>query len=218
MKFKGFKRYIRGVRFLFTSLFIEKPAGLDFSMRQKEKGIITDGNNGYALTEQKAFDQIMKYVKADSNDNFIDIGCGKGGVLRYAAKYGFGRVAGLEIEDSLYEIAVKNFKKLKLQNIELYHDNALTFSKYDEFNVFFFFNPFETAVYQAVLDKIFESLKSRQGGQAVILICYGKSVPEHIQKSGLFSLVASYEDDVRGTGVCIWRQKNMTNHNREKSC
>lgn len=153
------KRYIRGAKFLFTSIFIEKPAGLDFSMRQKEKGIDTRGNNGYALTEQKAFANIMKYVKVDKNDNFLDIGCGKGGVLRYAAKYGFGRVAGLEIENSLYEIAVKNFKKLKLPNIELFHDNALTFSKYDEFNVFFFFNPFEPAIYQAVLDKIFESVE-----------------------------------------------------------
>lgn len=206
MKLKGFKRYVRGVKFILTSLLIEKPAGLDFSMRQKEKGIVTRGNNGYALTEQKAFDHIMKYVKVDKSDNFIDIGCGKGGVLRYAAKYEFGRIAGLEIEDSLYEIAVKNFKKLKMPNIELFHDNALTFSGYDEFNVFFFFNPFESTIYCAVLDKIFESVK-RRGRHQVILICYGKSVPEYIRESNLFSLVINYEDEVRQTSVFIWKLK-----------
>lgn len=198
------KRYIRGVKFLLTYLIVEKPKGLDFSMRNRTKGVETKGNHGYALTQEKAFDNIMTLLEIDKNDNFIDIGCGKGGVLRYAVKYDFGRVAGLEIEDNFYEIAVNNFRKLKMENIELFHDNAITFSHYDEFNVYFFFNPFDKDIYQLVLDNIFESIKKSKK-EKVILICYGASVPEYIQATNMFSIVADYTDQVRGTSVCIWK-------------
>lgn len=130
------KRWIRGGCFLLKSVLWERPRGFDFSMRQKTSGIKSEGNHGYALTQKKAFDAIMDRIEICKTDRFIDIGCGKGGVLLYASHYPFQRIAGVEIEDSLYEIAVNNFKKLKNQNVELFYDNAITFDKYCEFNVF----------------------------------------------------------------------------------
>lgn len=201
----NFKRYFRGIKFLATHLLIEKPRGLDFSLRQKSAGIVASGNHGYALTQEKSFDDIMQKLEVGKEDSFIDVGCGKGGVLRYAAKYDFGRIAGIEIEDSLYKIAVKNFEKLKMTNIELFHNNAVTFSRYKEFNVFFLFNPFDDAIYQQVIDKIVEDVKESK--RRVYLICYGASIPEYIQSKNVFSKMEDYTDEIRGTRVCIWKLK-----------
>lgn len=199
------KRYFRGVKFLFKSVFIEKPKGLDFSMRQKSIGIVTPGSHGYALTQEKSIDSIIKKLGVGKGDSFIDIGCGKGGVLRYVDKYCFERIAGLEIEDSLYKIAVKNFQKLKMPNIELFHDNALTFSRYGEFNVFFIANPFTVDMHKQLIDNIVESIKDSK--KRIYLICYGGSIPEYIQSKNIFSKIEEYTDEVSGRKVCLWKSK-----------
>ena len=130
------KRYIRGIIFLLKYIFLEKPRGLDFSLRQRSHGILSKGNHGYALTQEKAFDDIMKHINITKQDKFIDIGCGKGGTLLYASKYPFKRIAGIEIEESLYKIAKKNFEILDMASVEIYNDNAVSFADYMGYNVF----------------------------------------------------------------------------------
>ncbi|MCI9127127.1 MAG: class I SAM-dependent methyltransferase [Eubacterium sp.] len=202
------KRYIRGGVMVLRSLFIERPRGLDFSMRQKNHGIQTEGNHGYALTQEKAFDIILRQLELDENDCFIDIGCGKGGCLYYATKYGFNRIAGIEIEDSLYRIAVRNFQKLKMHHVEIYHEDAITFSRYDEFNVFYMFNPFEPEIYREVLDNLFKCFTQlRAKRKKIYLICYGASESAYIKSSGMFDLINEYTDEIRGTCVHIWKVK-----------
>jgi hypothetical protein len=73
------KRYLRWARYLMRYLFIEMPRGLDFTMRNKTAGISSEGSHGYALTPEKAFDQVMSNLNIEVVDNFIDIGSGKGG-------------------------------------------------------------------------------------------------------------------------------------------
>ena len=73
------KRYLRYVRYLTRYIFVEMPRGLDFTMRNKTSGISREGSHGYALTPEKAFDQIMNELNIEKSDNFIDIGSGKGG-------------------------------------------------------------------------------------------------------------------------------------------
>lgn len=199
------KRYVRGSVFLIRSFVLEKPRGLDFSLRQKTKGISMEGNHGYALTQKKAFQNIMDRLDINKDDNFIDIGCGKGGVLYYASMYPFKRIAGIEIEDELYEIAVKNFQRLNLTNIEIFHENAITYKKYNEFNVFFLFNPFEPDIYQKVIDNIFNTLNYKRNDSRVYLICYGATITEYIRNKQIMKLIDNYVDSVRGTNVNIWK-------------
>ena len=199
------KRYVRGSVFLIRSFVLEKPRGLDFSLRQKTKGISMEGNHGYALTQKKSFQNIMDRLDINKDDNFIDIGCGKGGVLYYASMYPFKRIAGIEIEDELYEIAVKNFQRLNLTNIEIFHENAITYKNYNEFNVFFLFNPFEPDIYQKVIDNIFNTLNYKRNDSRVYLICYGATITEYIRNKQIMKLIDNYVDSVRGTNVNIWK-------------
>ena len=200
------KRYTRGGVFALKSILWEKPRGLDFSMRQKTVGIKTEGNHGYALTPKKAFDNVVQRLDISASDKFIDIGCGKGGVLYFASKYyPFGRVAGVEIEDSLYEIAVRNFRKPNIPSIEIFHDNAVTFDRYNEFNVFYLFNPFEPNIYREVVDSILSTLNDSRNDSRVYLICYGGTVTKYIKDKRAMELIDSYTDKVRDSEVNIWK-------------
>lgn len=202
---KRIKRFLRGVTLLAKSIFIEKPKGIDFSLRQKKHNIHAEGNNGYALTQKKAFDNIMKLIDINENDCFIDIGCGKGATLYYATKYPFKRIAGIEIEPSLYNIAEKNFKTLKLPDIELFNDNALSFDKYSQFNVYFLFNPFSTDIYKQVIDKL--AITDNSEFNKVYLICYGDSPTDYIAQYNRWELLYDYIDNVRVTNVHVWKKK-----------
>lgn len=201
------KRYIRGGVFAAKSIFWEKPRGLDFSMRQKTIGIKAEGNHGYALTPKKAFDNMILRLDISASDKFIDIGCGKGGVLYFASKCPFGRVAGIEIEDSLYKIAVRNFQRLNTSNVELIRGNAVTFDKYNEFNVFFIANPFDSDIYQKVVDSILNTLNASRNDSRVYLVCYGATITEYIRGKNLLEHIDNYTDRNGGREVNIWRWK-----------
>ena len=204
------KRYRRGAEYFFTSFFVEKPNGLDFSMRARDGW--RAGNNGYSLTPKDLFNELFTHVPPPStNDCFIDIGCGKGGGLRYAMGYSFGRIAGIEIERPLYDIACNNFKKLQAMNrVELYNEDATTFQKYSEFNYFFLFNPFPTEIYCRVLDEIFGCVTSgKMNHDEAFLLCAGRSEPDYIANSGVFDLAAAYVNEHDEREVKIWKwQRN----------
>ncbi len=153
------------------------------------------------LLKKKAFDNIIKLLDISSDDKFIDIGCGKGATLYYATNYPFSRIAGIEIEQSLFSIAKNNFLKLNISNVELFNENAISFDKYDEFNVFFLFNPFSSDIYKKVFDKVTMSVANKE---KVYLICYGDSPTEYIRNDGRWTLLHDYIDKVRETNVHIW--------------
>jgi 16S rRNA G966 N2-methylase RsmD len=204
------KRYIRYIRYLARYLILELPRGLDFTMRNKTIGITRKDSHGYALSPEVVVNNMLNSLNISKQDSFIDIGSGKGGVPVFASKYNFGRVAGLEIEEFLHNIAKKNVKILSLENrIELFLEDAILFNKYHEFNIFYLFNPFELNVYKEVLDKIFESIHNPERlNSNIVLICYGASDYDYIKKSSLFNLIRDDKDNVRDSKINIWKIKD----------
>ena len=103
----------------FNYYFIEKPRGLDFSKRSKERKTLKE-SSGYALTSKRALKNIFKDIPIDKESIFIDIGSGKGGTPYFSLDLGFNKSAGLEYESYLHKIAKKNIRTLGLeQSIEL---------------------------------------------------------------------------------------------------
>ena len=125
----------------------------------------------------------------------------------YASKYNFGKIAGVEVEKFLHLKAVKNLKILGLTSrIDLYLEDALRFDKYQEFNIYFLFNPFSYDVYQRVVDKIIESLDNKlRLNKDVVLIAYGDSDYEYIKKTNIFRLDYESFDKIRNSRIHIWR-------------
>jgi 16S rRNA G966 N2-methylase RsmD len=204
------RRYLRYAEYFLTWLFLEKPRGLDFSMRAKAAGITAQGNHGYALTSRKALTNILRRIPISEQDSFLDIGCGKAGVVCYASDFPFGKIAGIEVESWLVDIARKNVKILNLdKRANIIHEDALKFNGYGEYNVFFLFNPFDLDIYAMVLEKIFAAMKSgRYGEQTVWLLCYGASNFDVIKNSDLFDLYIDGICPYRGNLSRVWKSKS----------
>jgi 16S rRNA G966 N2-methylase RsmD len=165
------KKYLRYAWYGFRVFVLEKPRGLDFHMRDthllRETGC---KYHGYAVTPESHLRQIFKVLNVAREHNFIDIGCGKGLVLTKAAKEPYLKVTGIDIDVHLIEIAQENLKILKLQErVNVQAVNAMEFN-YEDYDHFFFFNPFSTEILKKVIQRILDSLKNRYRELTVIYV------------------------------------------------
>lgn len=146
------KRYIKyGLQYF----LLERPRGLDFTMRDTHLLREGGGLHGYSKTNEKHIREIFRMLEINEEDCLLDIGCGKGCVLREATLYPFKKIVGIDVDSRLIEIAKKNFKILKLSDkVKPIAENALTYQGYGQFNIFFFFNPFGENIMRSVIDRI----------------------------------------------------------------
>ncbi len=152
----------RYVLFIFEYLR-EKARGLDFTLPAASDEVInSDVYNGYCKTPEKHMEKILDSLDVDyTRCGFIDIGCGKGAVLRVARKFPFQKIAGIDIDADLIKIARRNMQILKYPEIQCIAGNALEFRQYGDFDVFFFFNPFSREILEQVVAAILESQEKR---------------------------------------------------------
>ena len=122
-----------------------------------------------------------------NKDSIIDLGCGKAYTLYYFTKFPFGRIAGVELSDYLYDIAKGNMDKLGDNRCFLYHANAALFDEFDEYNIIYMFNPFRADVMKKVIENLKESIRRKPRR---VFIIY-KIPAEHntIIESGCFELL-----------------------------
>ncbi|MCM1091201.1 MAG: methyltransferase domain-containing protein [Butyrivibrio sp.] len=166
----AFIRLRRYVLFLAEYIFYEKPRGLDFTMRDKSLSKKSGFRyHGYSKTNEKHLREIFQRLSFE-DARILDVGCGKGVVLKEAVKFPFQKIAGIEIQEKLAQTAKRNFEILGISDkIECLQCDALDFDRYGDYNVFFFFNPFSEEVLQKVVDKI---IKSRGGEDDIITVIY----------------------------------------------
>lgn len=74
-------------------------------------------NLTYGELTGEGMDKIVKYLESKninpSNSTFIDLGCGNGKTLAYAAVYGFKQARGAEIVEARYEYAERKRAQLE---------------------------------------------------------------------------------------------------------
>lgn len=139
---------------------------------------------------------------------FLDIGCGKGVVLKEAAKYLFQRIDGIEIQPQLVETAQKNFRILKIDDrIRCIPADAVEFEKYGDYNLFFLFNPFPAEILEKVIKKIMESRNDTDCTATVIyhnprFLPVIESNAKIMERETLYDPLKDYE-------TCILRLKPM---------
>lgn len=111
--------------------------------------------HGYSKTDESHLQFIFENLSYKRCHRLLDVGCGKGVVLKEALKYPFQKVSGIELQPELVEIAKNNFKKLHLaEKVECIQANALSYENYGDYDTYFFFNPFSEDIFKKVLDKI----------------------------------------------------------------
>ena len=147
------------------------------SYREKYVGEIHRINpayHGYAMTEPADIKKFIESVPIDVyNKSFLDVGCGKGICLGFACEAGYATVAGIDADPFLIEIARNNMGK-KRKDVLCILSCAEEFEEYSEYDVFYFFNPFEERIFQEVATKIKESQEVRNREIWILYYC-----PEH---------------------------------------
>ncbi len=197
---RRFKRYIKyGIQYY----FYEKPKGLDFTMRdmhltEESKGVL----HGYSKTNEKHLAEIFRYLNIQECDSLLDVGCGKGVVLKEAAKQPFCKITGIDIDSGLIETANRNFRILHLSDrIKCVETDALCYPGYGEYNTFFFFNPFGEEVMRAVIDKI---IMEHAGKKQVRIIYHNPVYRKAVEDTGKFESVKEMHDTMKDYRTVIY--------------
>lgn len=166
--------------YLFQYIFQERLRGLDFTMRDRQLYQETGGSyHGYSKTDEAHLRTIFDSLSYETERRILDVGCGKGVVLKEAASYPFTEIAGIEIQPKLVHRANQNFRRLGLQNrIICLEADAVLFEDYGRYDTFFFFNPFSETILEQVLEKIADQRKNRATTVIYHNPLYGKKILE----------------------------------------
>ena len=198
---RNIRDYLRGIHYLFNHFVIEKPRGLEFSYRDLSH-ISNSQHNGYAMTSDKAICDIARKINF-LDKSFLDIGSGKGRVPYQAFKLGAKHAEGVEISEKLHSIACKNYEILGVQkNVISNCIDAREFQRYNEFDIYFLFNPFKNDLYEEVIDILMAQVVLNSRNRHIIL--YGGSNLASIEKYSYVKKVYKGVCPHRGCGVAIF--------------
>ncbi len=140
-----------------------KIKGIDFSTQNLHNLTLIGEHktNGTALVSTsrdffyKVFFDLDKILnKKIPKEIFIDFGSGKGAALIHASSIGFKKAIGVEFAKELHDIALRNIKKLNIQNVYSFYQDATTFKLPNETTIIYFFNPFDKTVMKKVIKNI----------------------------------------------------------------
>ena len=147
----------------------------------------TERTHYYADSGGLEFDKIIAGFGITGEDAIVDFGCGKGGVLISLSKFPFAKIVGVEIDPALVEIANRNLRTLNISNAMVECCDAAAFGPLEDYNYFYFFDPFPCVVMQDVLNNIEQSIRIRP--RKVTLIYLNPSCHDLVTSSDVFSKV-----------------------------
>ena len=191
--------------FSFNYIFQERLHGLDFTLRDRRLLRQTDGKlHGYAITPSGHLKEIFTCYRSlkPSGGSLLDIGCGKGFVLWKASSYSFDRICGIDIDDRLIAIAERNIRRLGLMHTEVFCEDARFYAFYEDFDCFFFSNPFDMEIFREVIDRIVLSLKTNP--RTITIIYYHPTCSSYLEGLGIFQKVQVLYDEIRDYQTFIY--------------
>jgi SAM-dependent methyltransferase len=158
----------------------------------------------YGATRTYEINSVLRSVCASKNDSILDFGCGKGLGLVNFYRYGFKKVCGIELNTQLCKIAQKNLKTLKIENLSVINGDATLLKEHlDDFNYFYFYNPFTGSVFSKVISNIVDS-HARKPRQITIIYNYPVE-REVILKTNLFVVIHRYVPFFFGGEFLVFR-------------
>lgn len=161
-----------------------------------EENMIKDCN-AYESSDGRLVYKVFKDLGITKNDSVIDIGSGKGYVLKVLSRFPFKRIYGVEIMEDLVNSANKNAFTKDNQYCPTVLCDATEFSDYYLFNYIVMFNPFEGEKMEEFLLKICD-----KDGLTVV---YNNPVCKELMKKYGFKVIKRYKGIL---GSECWVYKN----------
>lgn len=164
--------------------------------------------NAYRCTTQKEIFPILDYCHCipTNKDAIFDFGCGKGSALISFLDYGFQNVGGIEYEPKIYDVLIDNMTKLGLIDRDyiklLYGDASKLNQELDEFNWFYFFQPFDNYIFEKCIKAICDSY--RRSKRKLRVISISPKNYKCIEDTGIFRLTTQFTVDMRQRVVDVF--------------
>ena len=120
----------------------------------------------YLPTTYAFFEELFTKYPLNSDDYFVDIGCGKGRALMMVALFGCKHLCGIEINEKIFKELMNNYLSWKnnqfMENIdiELINQSFFDIEIKKEWNKFFMFKPFNIDFFKKVMLCIYEAKKN----------------------------------------------------------
>lgn len=204
----GIKSFIRKNRYRCIVIW-ERLNGLDFSkqMENAEIGIsLEDGNCFSSSAYFKEVKTVLNDLRPNQEDSIFDFGFGKGATLALFNKYPFKKIGGIELSDTLVKIANRNLSRLGIKNAELINGNAVSYENLDDYNHFYFYNPFPEHIMSSVIQNIEQSAKRKP--RTIKIIYCNPAKHRRIVSSNTFFLEKRYDSDISWAVINVYRNKN----------
>lgn len=158
----GIKARARALPGRLTNLYYERRLRTVTSgiVEADELGIADDRDRGaYGPTGWRTLSRVMPRGSVSRDDVFVDIGAGMGrAVLLAATRYRLRRVVGVEVAESLCEIAranvERNRKRLRTPLVEIVTADAATYDLPDDATIVYMHNPFWGGLFRRVAERI----------------------------------------------------------------
>tara|TARA_B100000886_G_C20425158_1_gene493594 strand:+ start:994 stop:1587 length:594 start_codon:yes stop_codon:yes gene_type:complete len=157
MRIKLVNILIRKIKIFWDNLY-----GLDFHTTIKTNNFNLDPDKFYDCSPSASFaiKKLFSSIGFTNKDSFLDIGCGKGSVLRLLLKYPLDKIEGIEISESIYNICSKNLKILNDKRLKATCIDARFFENYDKFNFLYAYNPCNEMIFEEIIKKIVTDSKN----------------------------------------------------------
>lgn len=130
-------------------------SGIDFSVEK-------NGRYAYFPSPMYSFPSLERYIRTNLDGGkghcVLDIGCGKGFALSFFARMCFDRVSGIEYDARMCALARRNLSNSH-RRIRIYKGDAASFRGYQDYDVFYLYNPFDEKVLERCINRIMLSLE-----------------------------------------------------------
>lgn len=137
--------------------------GADELKSLEKKGIETDHATIYMPVSYDILEDVFLQLNIKDKVHFLDIGCGKGRAMCFAAYKGFNKVTGIDFSKAFCESAEKNLlaiqKKLPPFQYKVINNDAFYFEIPADADCIFMFNPFDEIIMDGVAENILESFE-----------------------------------------------------------
>lgn len=182
MKYKNARGYDKALQIHTTSVVDRPPRNVHY--------------HHYEATPYRFLDVLFEDYKLKKSDGFVDFGCGKGRVLFYVHHRFHCSVAGVEMDEQLYRLALdneanymSNAKMKKSGPIRIECRLAEDYEVGNHDNRFFFFNPFSLQIFRKVVGRILHSIEQHSRETDIILYYPSEEYVIYLQTETPFRLV-----------------------------
>ena len=163
----------------------------------------------YMPTSYKEVFKLAKEANINADSVVVDFGSGLGRVVFATAYLGAKRSIGVEFDEELHLAAEANRMRSKFADkVAFVHQDATLYTIPADADVFFFYNPFGSAIMSKVIQRIEASVETNP--RKVKIIYFNARFPEALEATKQFKLIKGWPETEKRYSAQIWSNESSS--------